>query len=432
MRVSTSLLAKVALDTMLDQQKMLSETQLQISTGRKILSPSDDPYGSARSLDLVQTIHVNEQYIANSGQAQNRLILEEGALEGVGNALQRVRELMVAANSDSQTPESREFISKEIVQVLEQVLALSNSVDSNGEFIFAGYQGKTKPFEATGTGTFNYFGDDGQRYLKVGSATTIALGDSGEHTFLNIKNGNGTFQTRENAANQGTGIIDPGTVFGTYVADNYKVGFIPSTSGVFNAPVEYYVLDGQNNIIVPAAQAGITEAAFTGGGFSGIPYEEGAVIQGLDQLGVKTSISGAPTAETGPPLRQDTFAITPSNNQSIFASVQNFVNTLLSPQNGSADLAHFHNAMNRAIVDMDEGIGRILEVRSNIGARLNTVDKQLEINESFTLQLNATLSEIQDLDYAEAITRLNGQLMGLEAAQNSYSRIQGLSLFDYL
>ena len=437
MRISSSFLSKNGLETMLAQQKKLSDIQIKISTGTKILAPSDDPYGSARILDLNETIESNDQYQANSSQVESRLSLEEGTLDGIGNALQRIRELSIAANNDSQTIESRSFIKSEVEELLKQVLALSNTSDSNGEYIFAGFQGKTKPFEADGTGNFLYYGDDGQRFLKVGTSTTIAMGDSGEDTFLAIKNGNGKFQTGDNTNNQGSGIIDPGTTFGTYVADNYRIGFLPANTALVNDPVEYYVLDGANNIIEPAAQAGMGEAAFIAGHilpvptWAAIPFEEGAVIQGLDALGVKTNITGVPKAEN-PPLRQDFFTISPSNNQDLFKTIQNLIDTLGQPQQGTADLSEFHNAMNRNIVDLDQGLGKILEIRANIGARLNTIDKQIEINESFTLQLKTTLSEIRDLDYSDAVTKLNLRLVGLQAAQNAYTRVQGLSLFNYL
>jgi len=147
---------------------------------------------------------------------------------------------------------------------------------------------------------------------------------------------------------------------------------------------------------------------------------------------VKLNIKGTPTAEAGPPLRQDSFTISPSNNQSMFSTIQNLINTLGMQQQGTADLSEFHNAMNRNIVDLDQSLGNLLDIRASIGARLNTLDKQVEINETFSLQLNTTLSEIQDLDYSEAVTRLNLQLVGLQAAQNAYTKVQGLSLFNFL
>ncbi len=432
MRVSTTLMSQISVSAMLEQQKKLSDTQLQVSTGKRLLSPSDDPYGSTRILDLDENIGLNEQYQSNAGFAQSRMGLSEGTLQGVGVAVQRIRELMILGNNDSQTVESRAFVAEEVEQLLDQLVSLANTADSNGEYIFSGYQGKTKPFDADGVGNFSYYGDNGQRFLKVGSSTQVAVGDSGSDTFLAIKNGNGTFKTLDDANNKGSGIIDPGSISGAFVADNYKIKFIPPASGSNIDPVEYYVLDGNDTIIEPAVQVGLAEAAFLGGAFAGVVYEEGAVIAGLDELGVKVNITGSPTAAAGPPLEQDIFTIEPSNNQSLFSTVQNFIDALRGPQSTSSDLAAFHNKINRSITDIDQGIGRVLEVRARIGARMNTVDKQLEINESFTLQMKTTLSSIEDLDYAEAITRLNLQLTGLQAAQSAYAKIQNLSLFNYL
>jgi len=449
MRVSTSALTQISLEAMLKQQLDLSKTQLQVTNGKRLTAPSDDPYGSARSLDLLESVRLNDQYKVNSSYARNRLSLEEGTLEGVGTATQRLRELMVMANNDSQNIETRRFIKEEVDQLLDQVLSLANSVDSNGEYIFSGYQGKTVPFGADGVGGFNYDGDDGQRFIKMSGSTSVAMGDSGVDAFLKIKNGNGTFQTGEDAANKGTGIIDPGSEIGPYVPGNYTVKFLPPSSGNFYDGLEYYVLDTAGDIIVPAADVGSTEAAFVANfnlGLSvGIPFEEGAEIQGLNQNGMKLSISGRPYVETIPPLDEtappgtaftvvssDGFTSDPSQNQSLFETITNFSQALVSPQNTEDEITHFHNAMNRAMVDVDQSVGRILEVRARIGARLNTVDKQLNINEAFSLQMNSTLSSIQDLDYSEAITRLNLQLTGLQAAQNAYTKIQGLSLFNYL
>ncbi len=453
MRVSTSALTQISLDAMLKQQVDLSRTQLQVTNGKQLLAPSDDPYGSARSLDLQEGISLNDQYQVNSGYAKNRLSLEEGTLDGVGNAIQRLRELVVMANNDSQNMETRKFIKEEVDQLLDQVLALANTVDSNGEFIFAGYQGKTKPFGANSLGSFDYYGDDGQRLVKMSESTSIAMGDAGVDAFLKIKNGNGTFQTLDNTTNLGTGVIDPGTTLGPYVAGNYEIKFLPPSSGNLADPLEYYVLDSTPPavpvIIEPASDTGSTEAVFIANiearATSGIPYEKGAVIQGLDQLGMKVSITGEPSVKTTPDMstplppptvftldQNDGFQINPSNNQSLFDTIKNFSNNLVSPQNSETELTAFHNAMNRVLTDIDQSAGRVLEIRARIGARLNTVDKQLNINESFSLQMNSTLSSIQDLDYSEAITRLNLQLTGLQAAQNAYTKIQGLSLFNYL
>ena len=85
-----------------------------------------------------------------------------------------------------------------------------------------------------------------------------------------------------------------------------------------------------------------------------------------------------------------------------------------------------------AITDIQSAMDNVLTVRAKIGARLNALDTQKEINEELILQSEKTLSGIQDLDYAEAISRLNLQLVGLQASQQAFTRVQNLSLFNYL
>jgi flagellar hook-associated protein 3 FlgL len=84
------------------------------------------------------------------------------------------------------------------------------------------------------------------------------------------------------------------------------------------------------------------------------------------------------------------------------------------------------------IVDLDQAMEGVFNVRASVGARLHALESQTEINDSVVLSHQKTLSSIQDLDYAEAISRLQLQLVGLEAAQQSYVKLQGLSLFDYI
>jgi flagellar hook-associated protein 3 FlgL len=63
---------------------------------------------------------------------------------------------------------------------------------------------------------------------------------------------------------------------------------------------------------------------------------------------------------------------------------------------------------------------------------LRALDQETSLNEGFTVQLTETLAEIRDLDYAEALSLLSQQLFGLEAAQQTFARVQGLSLFRFL
>lgn len=83
-------------------------------------------------------------------------------------------------------------------------------------------------------------------------------------------------------------------------------------------------------------------------------------------------------------------------------------------------------------MNLDQALGNILDTRASVGSRLKTVENQRNINEDVLLQLRTTLSEIEDLDYAEAISRFNLQQTALQAAQQSYVQVQRLSLFNFI
>lgn len=410
MRVSTSQMHETSLAAMLDQQSQINKTQLQLSTGRRILTPADDPTGSAQVLDLSQQIKATDQYQKNADAAQARLALEEGTLTGAGDLLERVRTLAIQANNDTQTNETRVSVSMELRERLDELLGLANTRDANGEYLFSGFRSATEPFSRTSGGGFAYDGDQGQRYVQIGPANQVAIGDAGTDVFV-TRNGNGTFVTEAGAGNTGTGVIDTGSVVDAtaYQPHEYTISFVSDSVG----RKVYLVYDETSGAYVQPP-SGLPDDATT--------FKSGEAIE-FD--GIKVTITGAPAVG-------DTFTVKPSENQDLFTTVQNLIDALERPATDPAERAKLHNEVGRALSDLDQGIGSILETRAKVGARLSDVETQKSVNDEALLQLQTVQSDLQDVDYAEAITRFNQQLVALQAAQQTYVKVQGLSLFSYL
>ena len=234
MRLSTAEISQTSISAILDQQSQLNHTQQQLSTGRRIVTPADDPAGAAQALNLQSAIDTNTQLQKNGDAATARLNLEQSSLTQVQNVLQRVRTLTLQANNGTQTNESRSSIAAELSQSLKSLISLGNTRDSNGEYIFAGSQTSTQPFTQTPTKTFTYSGDAAQRFLQIDSSRQVATNDPGSAVFMQIANGNGTFTavpgtpatpTTPATTNTGSGIIDPGSVTDTsaYTGDTYSI-----------------------------------------------------------------------------------------------------------------------------------------------------------------------------------------------------------------
>ena len=179
MRISTSQIFRQSVDAMLEKQRELSKTELQVATGKRILNPSDDPSASVRILDLQESQQRLAQYQRNADVATAKLDQEETALQSMENLLQRVRELAVQGNNDPTGAEGRSAIAAEVRQHIDNFLQLANTQDANGEYIFAGFQSQTRPFHDRWRGTFSYDGDSGQRMLKIGDSREVAIGDPG-------------------------------------------------------------------------------------------------------------------------------------------------------------------------------------------------------------------------------------------------------------
>jgi flagellar hook-associated protein 3 FlgL len=297
-RISTYLFHQRATASMLDNQSRLSKTQLQLATGKRILTPSDDPAGATKALDLQRYLETNKQFLANMDVARARLEAQEVALTSVTDLLQRANELAIQGNNATASASDRAAIAAEVDQLLEQMLALANTRDSNGEYLLGGLQRASAPFERDPvTGVVSYVGDAQQRQIQVSEVRRIADADAGQDVFMDVAGGASAF----------------------------------------------------------------------------------------DLL-----------AKLAADLR------TPGSD--------------LSDSIGNVKLA----------------MEQVLDVRARGGARLNALDDLGNVNEDLAVTLESQLSEIRDLDYAEAVSRMNRQLLAFQAAQQSYVRLSQLSLFNYL
>lgn len=396
MRVSTRGAFLHGLEAMQRLQQALDHTQRQVSSGRRILTPSDDPIAASRALELREAISRLDQFSRNGNIATNRLAQEEQALSSVNNVLQRVRELAIQANNATQSNESRALIAVEMRQRLDQLVQLANQQDGDGHYLFSGNLSDTQPVARTGA-TFAYNGDDGQRFIQIGEGRVVGDGDPGSAVFFAVRDGNGVFSSEAAATNAGSGVVDAGSLTDptAWVADQYTVRFIDAAN--------YEVLDSAASVVV------------AGG------YQSG---DSISFNGIAFSISGQPAAG-------DEFLISPSRNQDMFTTVERMINALEAGASDDASRAALNNRVNTELQNIDQAIGNIIGVRTEVGARLASIESQLDSNGGFVLTHRETLAAIEDLDYAEALSRLSLEVTTLEAAQQSFVRTQGLSLFNY-
>ena len=389
---------KTAID-IAQKQFDLAEIQNQIGTGKKINKPSDGPAETARIIDLNQAIGRIEQFQRNSIFANQRLGLEDATLSSVNNLLHRVRDLALQSNSGSQTNETRSIIQAEVIQRLQELLDYANARDGNGNYLFSGSKSRTEPFSETATGVV-YNGDQNHLVLKISGNRTITASESGYDVFINVKNGNGDFATSINQSNLGDGIITVGSVIdkSTFQAHDFTI--------TFSSPTTYDVVNNTTATTILAAQ----------------PYVSEQTI----------SFNGSEVAISGDPQTGDQFFVNASRRQDIFTTLQNFITALQTDPSNPADQAQLTQALDRTISDVDQALQNILNIRTFIGTRQISIDTANLENDGAKFELQSARSDIQDLDYAQAITQLQLQQTTLQAIQASFAQVQGLTLFNLL
>lgn len=400
MRISTAMMHNNAVNAMMQRQADLSQSQNQVSSGKKVTKPSDDPAAAVRIVQLEQQQAAVTQYGTNIGAVQTRLQLSEQALTSGDSIIQRVSELAIQANSSTLSSTDKQAIATELTQLNQQLLDLANSKDSNGEYLYAGYSSRTQPFSRNGAGTVVYSGDQAARNVQVSASQYMTDGDTGQSVFMAIPDGNGTFSLSANAANTGSAVIT-GQVQNraAWVPDDYTLTFSSAT--------DWQVTDSATPANVVA---------------SGSNYAAGNAIT---FNGVSVSLTGAPAAG-------DTFTVAQSQNKDVFSTIDALVSALKAPSGTAAEQAQYQNAVNAVQSNLSQAETSLLGVRSSVGARLASLQTVETTRQNTSDEITTSLSNLQDIDYAQAASQLSQQYIGLQAAQQSYAKIAQLSLFNYL
>lgn len=203
MRISTGMQFYTGQQAILDGQEKLNRLQNQLSTGRKVLSPSDDPVAAARALLVSQSKSTNSQYMSTQADAGSQLAMTDTILGNVSNTLQSILSNSVKAGNGSYTDAERLTMATELRQQLTSLVQQANSRSASGDYVFGGYQSNQAPFSvvdiaatagppATPPVYASYNGDGGRQQLQVDGATTVNVTENGSETFMRIRDKNGS------------------------------------------------------------------------------------------------------------------------------------------------------------------------------------------------------------------------------------------------
>ena len=394
MTISTLTFRTNALAQMEALETAMSQTQSQLSTGKKLQRASDNPAAMAQVNALNAQLSASQQQVSNGNAVTSLLQLEQNALNNATTALQSARDLAVEANNSDLNTTERQGIVAQLQQLQQSLLGAANSRDAGGNYLFGGTASTAPPF-SQGGGAVTYVGNDQVNQVQISPDQSVSVGDAGSSVFMNLPTGNGTFTTAAAAGNTGSASIDPGSVINqaAWMPDTYTIAF--------TSPTQYQVTNGAGAVV-------------TSGN-----YVSGDAI----------TFNGAQVTVSGTPAAGDQFTVAPAGTGSVFSAINTLITTLSSTTLTSSQVA---TQLGGALQQIDTGLNNLGNVQAGVGGRLNAVTAAATSARTTQTNIQTSVSQLSDVDYAAAVTQLSGQELALQAAQESYASMAKLSLFNYL
>jgi flagellar hook-associated protein 3 FlgL len=304
MRISTNTIYQSGITRLGNLQSDQAKLQEQISTGRRISSPSDDPVAAARALEISSAQGANTKFADTRQTAKLKLNTLESNLTSVTNLLVSAQSTLVSAGNGSLSDTERGFIGSDLKGSLDSLIGLANTQDATGNYLYAGTKTSTVPFVASATGA-NYAGDSNQQLLQVDTQRQMAINATGDNVFQ-------------------------------------------------------------------------------------------------------------------------------ANGNDVFTALNDIVTLLKTPITDAASQATYNTGLATAIGKLKGSVDNVLNVRADVGAKLNEIDNLDTAGSDRALQYSKSLSNLQDTDYASALSDLAKQQTIIEAAQKSFVQVTSLSLFKLL
>jgi len=402
MKISNSYLFDQATRNIQTAQSDVSKSREQIASGKSLVRPSDDT-SKLRSIEILKSQqHKVESYKNSMSHLTDRFQLEEGVLQSASDILIRLKELAIQAANDSMSASDRDIIAVEVNGLRDELLSIANTRDVEGNFIFSGSKTGSQPFRMDGeTGDVSYEGDSRRLFTSVSDSRVLQVNTDGTQVFLPVSRTTTDFNL--------SGIESSGDY-------NFRVG---------DSVLEFNVEAGLSGAQIKAS----IEEALQNSSIEG--KVSVAVADG--KASAQLTLTGqAGIALSGIEVTQGNAASTPLNvsvkqanvvGVDFFKMISDFSTALSSDTRSNID---------RAISELGSAQQKISGFLGEIGSKLNTLERQKDINADLGLRVDQMLSSEEDLDYAKAVTQFNAELVRLEATQASFAKVAQLSLFQFI
>lgn len=377
------------------QEAKIHHNQAQLASGKKLLSPAENPLATHYIQNIEQQEEQTRQYLDAIVMVRNRLEQEETVIDNAEQFADKAKRLTMEMINGSLDTEDRGAIARELQEIFNNLLSLSNMQDESGNYIFAGTKSKNQPFFRDNSGTVVYTGDDYQRKMKITNSMEIPFNDPGSLLFMQIENPYGDYQPDYQLQEGSELLLSHAKNTDAKDDANYQVSFVE-------------LKDGNSGYVLERNGKKVASGNFDPK--TGIQYESLTIH-------IKGEIN------TGDQIR-----LTPAKMFNVFDSFKQAVEL----SKGRVDDASVTAKLHQMTEQFSRAFTHFTKARTDIGARLNTLDIQTDQHEDFKLSLAKSKSQFVDLDYAEAVIEFNENTRALQASHLAFGKTKDLTLFNYL
>lgn len=382
------------------RQSRLTQLQSNLTAGKRVLKPSDDPTAAAQAeRAITRSAQVTIQQRALSLQKDN-MSQAETVLGQASDAIQSFRELLVQAGNGANTASDLGTITSQLTTLRNQLLTYANSTDANGQALFGGLGSTNTPFiEPNGTAGVVFAGLGGQTN---GTDLTIPNTIDGQAAFANVTPTTGAFAISAQSGNTGTATASAGTILiptspNVLAGNSYQINFTSGTT--------YTVTD--LSVSPPTTSGSLTMAGST------------VKFGGAGNVDQQMTLTGTPAAG-------DSFTVKPK--ASIFDVMDSAIAGIKNASSGTSAQA----SVSGSLAALDNAYVSVQAARGLAGDYLNQADVIDSNQQTKAVQLEGDRSRAEDLDMLQGISDFQNQTTGYQAALKSYAQIQSMSLFDFL
>ncbi len=426
MRISSSFTYQTSASGINRQQNTLFELQKQLNSLKRINSPSDDPVAAARVLDTKQSDSRNAQFIENTKAVDSALQFSDNALQTVSDIMTQMKEMVVRAGNPAFKDTDLKIISGEFDGKMEELIGVLNITDGQGNYLFSGTKTSTPPYTIEGSRPYGadtvirYNGNDGQKSVQTGTARQIAITDPGSATF-----GTGSTAGRDSG-----NIFDTMLRFGEMLKQG-REGLNPKANLPLNSgtSVTLKVADSVPNITNTTAAAAFEDLkdAFGQGGVS-MTLPAGMNATTLPTLPAPYNANF--TVVYDGKVGEYRIRTTGGEDTGLTLKFENLPTGPLVAD--SVTLKSYTLEAAQVMKGVDKAHERSLSTLAAVGSRRLEVEQSRDLGEDLNLVYKKSISDLEDLNIAEASTSLVMAKTALEASQLSFSKVSSLSLFNYI